>query len=1151
MGKPTKSKKTRNPGVGVDFKRVKHKVGKKLPKAQNETNTDYTSKSIHLPSQAVREDRSGVATNYQNLTLKELLSQTSHHNDKARKHSLEGLADLFARHPDQLRLHAAQVIGTLAERVVDGEPGVRSQLRSLLGGSVLPLLGPDALRPFMPVLMSHVCGAMTHLSLDVRNDALLFLDCLMDHAPRLVLDGFLAPCLAHFCDLFAAPHRGRSIRSQSMAALTKLLTALDSFLRRAFPEARSGGGGGGGSGGSGGGEAMEAEGAGAGGAAAEGAGPGPSSLRQAAAAAAAALGGLGVVGSGVWRGAPLGADRGRRPTKGPAELMAALEEQFKAAAAATRSAKARAKGGAGGGGGGGGGGGVSADKGRGKKGRGSVSMSESATSSHLVGSTGGGGGKGVAAAAAALAAVAAAAGDASAGPDAAAVPAPATTMAAALAAASDVRASALRLLGLLMDAWLECDPGKVSSAPDLECVTALGTIAAAANTLIDRILLPPSADGAAAVAAAAGLAPPSPLPPAQLALAAQLHDLVGRRVAATFPATLPPVKPSAAAAEALVRLNLESSELLCRFLPLAAAQAAAAAAAAAPPPEAALPWIPTLVAYYVGVLEGGVLLPEAAHTLSDAVGAPTGAAALPAGASDALLAAVAAAVTSLDGGGAQRLMAAVAAFAERQPPRSAARVAAIRMQHGLLRAALAGRLFLEDGVVSGWLAPLPKLLWEAGGGAPEASAAALALLMDAARFAAPGSTMATFLGATLQPQLAPLFGTQLPPKAAKAALKAAAAGAGGGGAEGCGSDDPGVPAAAAAGAEGVLVVLPGVVGKLPAGVGAVAIDLLYHTGPPGAALLKPLAAALSSSALPAPLALRLLDVTLSRLAAGGSDAALAASWLLSVLFGPQHGQRVLAPDGSDLTAGWARRKAVVDGVTLALGGLGGPGALLTVLAPQLAALPLAEGGSVGGGAARVQRYSLVRLAEAALAEAGRGGGPGVPKALAATLPAAAALCGVELAAAAAAGGDEAAATAALAPVLQLLSQQPSLAVGVVRQLTELLGKYAAGGSAAAAATGQGRESAVGRVPLHAAALAALRLAAAAVRLPAVRSALAAAAAEREAVVAAAGGLVAAVRALPAAAAAGPVAAENAAACGVEGQRLTQTVADLYGARTQA
>jgi pre-rRNA-processing protein IPI1 len=66
-GKLPKKKK---PGVGVDFKKVKHKVGKKLPRAQNETNTNFTARAINLPNQSVNDDKSGAAVNQRNLTLK-------------------------------------------------------------------------------------------------------------------------------------------------------------------------------------------------------------------------------------------------------------------------------------------------------------------------------------------------------------------------------------------------------------------------------------------------------------------------------------------------------------------------------------------------------------------------------------------------------------------------------------------------------------------------------------------------------------------------------------------------------------------------------------------------------------------------------------------------------------------------------------------------------------------------------------------------------------------------------------------------------------------------------------------------------------------------------------------------------------------------
>lgn len=65
-----KGKKRANPGVSVDFRKVKHKVGKKLPKAQNETRTDFQARSINLPNQSITQDKTGAAVSERNLTLK-------------------------------------------------------------------------------------------------------------------------------------------------------------------------------------------------------------------------------------------------------------------------------------------------------------------------------------------------------------------------------------------------------------------------------------------------------------------------------------------------------------------------------------------------------------------------------------------------------------------------------------------------------------------------------------------------------------------------------------------------------------------------------------------------------------------------------------------------------------------------------------------------------------------------------------------------------------------------------------------------------------------------------------------------------------------------------------------------------------------------
>lgn len=66
MAKGTKRKK---PGVGIDFRRVKSKVGKKLPKAQNDTDVTFKSKAINLPGQSLNEDKTGQAVSQRNLTL--------------------------------------------------------------------------------------------------------------------------------------------------------------------------------------------------------------------------------------------------------------------------------------------------------------------------------------------------------------------------------------------------------------------------------------------------------------------------------------------------------------------------------------------------------------------------------------------------------------------------------------------------------------------------------------------------------------------------------------------------------------------------------------------------------------------------------------------------------------------------------------------------------------------------------------------------------------------------------------------------------------------------------------------------------------------------------------------------------------------------
>lgn len=67
---PKGHKRKKNPGVGIDFKRAKHRVGRKLPKAENETDTTIRSQKLILSEQSLAVDKTGHATTSRKSTLK-------------------------------------------------------------------------------------------------------------------------------------------------------------------------------------------------------------------------------------------------------------------------------------------------------------------------------------------------------------------------------------------------------------------------------------------------------------------------------------------------------------------------------------------------------------------------------------------------------------------------------------------------------------------------------------------------------------------------------------------------------------------------------------------------------------------------------------------------------------------------------------------------------------------------------------------------------------------------------------------------------------------------------------------------------------------------------------------------------------------------
>ena len=230
--------KRKNAGVGVDFKRVKHKVGKKVGKAQNETDTNVVSKSITLPEQSIAVDKGGAAVTHRNLSLKDLLSQCTHHNDRVRCDALKGLIELLKANPKEAQVSALQLLTTVSSRLADRDESCRAAVKQLLQEALLPAMGRTALSPFFPVLLAHVNAALTHLAFPIRTDAMACLEVLMDYRPASINPEEFTVVLEHFVSSLSRKSRGGgvSLKTGSLQSLLTIVTKLLGFLNKAFPK---------------------------------------------------------------------------------------------------------------------------------------------------------------------------------------------------------------------------------------------------------------------------------------------------------------------------------------------------------------------------------------------------------------------------------------------------------------------------------------------------------------------------------------------------------------------------------------------------------------------------------------------------------------------------------------------------------------------------------------------------------------------------------------------------------------------------------------------------------------------------------------------------------------------------------------------------
>uniref|UniRef100_A0A4W5K4A0 Pre-rRNA-processing protein Ipi1 N-terminal domain-containing protein n=1 Tax=Hucho hucho TaxID=62062 RepID=A0A4W5K4A0_9TELE len=113
-----------------DFQKVKLKVGKTKPKADNATNTNFRTKGINLTEQLKKD--ANAPTTHRKLNIKDLLSQLHHYSGTVKQGALVGLRELLTLHPSELHQHLSSLLSEAAAVFTDKDPNVRMSATRLL-----------------------------------------------------------------------------------------------------------------------------------------------------------------------------------------------------------------------------------------------------------------------------------------------------------------------------------------------------------------------------------------------------------------------------------------------------------------------------------------------------------------------------------------------------------------------------------------------------------------------------------------------------------------------------------------------------------------------------------------------------------------------------------------------------------------------------------------------------------------------------------------------------------------------------------------------------------------------------------------------------------------------------------------------------------
>ncbi|PHH82040.1 hypothetical protein CDD82_7188 [Ophiocordyceps australis] len=188
MGSSAKKKREKQ----KDFQKPKFKVGKTKPKPSSFTDTSFKTKAIVMGHQSLSTTAPDVNQQFKhNLSL-----ASSSKSDKQRRDALAHLTAHLSTENGGNPVDAQSLLSKLLPLISHSSTPVRKQLLKLF--RTLP---EEQVKQSVDQVIMYIRAGMTHLSLDIRNDALSFLEWVLDTAAEQVVScpGGWVRTLKTFC----------------------------------------------------------------------------------------------------------------------------------------------------------------------------------------------------------------------------------------------------------------------------------------------------------------------------------------------------------------------------------------------------------------------------------------------------------------------------------------------------------------------------------------------------------------------------------------------------------------------------------------------------------------------------------------------------------------------------------------------------------------------------------------------------------------------------------------------------------------------------------------------------------------------------------------------------------------------------------------